>query len=84
MTIYEDSVYLVCTRDRYGFRITEMRKNKPAMKSGQVAVKVKLRIPKQTFDEFIPEVLAEIGTADIIPPEVKVVPPLDEYFLDSR
>lgn len=75
----EDSVYLVLQRDRFGMKVAEMRKNKPAMRAGQIAVKVRLRIPRKAFEEFIPSVVATIGENDVFEPKVEVIPrPVDE------
>jgi hypothetical protein len=77
--IDEDTAYLILTRDRYGFKISELRKGKPAMRAGQIAVRVRLRLPRKVWDEFIPEVTATIGESDLIPPTIEVIPaPVDE------
>lgn len=71
----EASAYLVLERDRYGMSIKELRKGKPAMRAGQVAVKIKLLIDREAFEAMIPTVTAELSIADLIEPEVVVEPP---------
>lgn len=70
----EASAYLVLEKDRYGFDIREMRKGKPAMKAGQVAVKVIVKMRRSVFEEVIPTITAEVSRADLIEPVVEVVP----------
>lgn len=76
------SVYLVIepTR-RYGnpiqvreFAIREMRKNKPNLRGGELAVKVRLNLDPSLFDEYIPVLDAFIEGHDIIVPTVEVLP----------
>lgn len=76
------SVYLVIEPTRRGgfpsrvldFTVREMRKNKPSLLGGQLAVKVKLNIDSSLFDEYIPVLEATIEGHDIIAPEVEVLP----------
>lgn len=79
-----DSAYLVLTPElhRYyptrviGFKITGLRKAKPKLRSGQVAVKINLNMNSSVFEEYIPQVEVEISGTDIIaPPVVEVVDP---------
>jgi hypothetical protein len=79
MANLEASAYLVLSRDRYGMNITEMRKNKPGLRPGQVAVKVKLLVDAKLFADFIPEVTATLEAGDVIEPVVEIEPaPSDE------
>lgn len=55
------------------FSIKEMRKGKPALRGGQLAVKVKLNLDPALFDEYIPVLEASIEGHDIIAPEVEVL-----------
>lgn len=79
MTQITQSVYLVISPgQRRGypsvvreFNIVDLRKGKPALKSGQLAVKVKLNLDSALFDEFIPVVEATIEAADVIEPTVE-------------
>lgn len=69
------STYLVLERSAQywkGARIVEMRAKKPALKSGQIAVKVNLKIPTALFDQFIPVIEAEISEPDILVPTIEI------------
>lgn len=72
---YEASVYLVLERQRYGMSIVEMRKNKPSMRAGQVAVRVKLLMDAKAFEQLIPTITAELQLADMIEPTIEITPP---------
>lgn len=69
---FEAMAYLVLEKERYGMRIAEMRKNKPALRSGQVAVRVKLIVDRKMFESFIPEVTAELQQGDVIEPVIEI------------
>lgn len=72
------SCYLILARDGRatwrGPRIVGMTKTKPALKRGQVAVKINLHIPSALFEEFIPQVEATIGEPDLIVPAIELEP----------
>jgi hypothetical protein len=76
--IRTSSVYLVLERARWRYdppRIIAMRQEKPSLRGGQVAVKVRLNIPMALFDEFIPVVEADIEEGDFIAePEIEIEP----------
>lgn len=75
------SAYLVIEKDAWAYgrpRITAMRKNKPALESGQIAVKVNLKIPMAIFDQFIPVLEAEISEPDVIAPTIEIEPEVVE------
>lgn len=55
-----------------GFFVSALRKTKPALDSGEVAVKVELSLDLDIFANFIPVVSAEIQAPDLIVPEVSV------------
>lgn len=76
-TVREVSAYLVLERDgrNPSYRpplVAAVRKGKPALESGQIAVKVKLSIPMSLFDTFIPVVEASISEADAIYPAIEI------------
>lgn len=67
--------YLVLERAKWRYdppRIVALRKEKPRLESGQVAVRVQLRIPMSLFDTYIPIVEAELGEASLILPDLEV------------
>lgn len=73
------SAYLVLSaeRNRYNdtiqsINIKAMRKAKPALEGGEVAIKIELFIDPAMFEEFIPVVKAELEATDLIVPEVLV------------
>jgi hypothetical protein len=69
------SIYLVLERSKWRYdppRVVSMRKEKPRLESGQVAVKVQLRIPMDLFNTYIPVVEAELAEGDFILPELEV------------
>lgn len=73
--VRKSSVYLILERPKWRNdppRVAGMRKEKPALDSGQVAVKLTLRVDMSWFNEFIPEVVADIEPGDIIVPEIEV------------
>lgn len=75
------SAYLVIEKAGWKWdppRITAMRKEKPALKSGQIAVKVSLKIPMAIFDQFIPVLEAEISEPDVIAPTIQIEPEVSE------
>lgn len=76
---YIAKAYLILERDYHGMKIADMRKNKPSLRSGQVAVRVQIKINSTLFENLIPTISAEIQAADIIEPTVEVLPAeLDE------
>lgn len=86
MAKLHDSAYLVLTPEfwRYrpedvrGFNISELRKRKPALRRGQVAVKVRLEIDASVFADYIPTVVAQIEGTDLLQPTVEVLTPEGE------
>lgn len=71
------TAYLVVEKDSWIYgkpRIVAMRKNKPSLESGQIAVKVNLKIPMAIFDQFIPVLEAEISAPDAILPTIEIEP----------
>lgn len=59
--------------------VKRMTKKSPRLEGGQIAVKISLRLPPDSFDDFIPEALIEIPEecihhpaieASVISPEV--------------
>jgi len=68
------AAFLVLERERFGMRIADMRKNKPALRAGQVAVRVQLTIEDSMFEELIPTVSAEIHPGEVLEPTVEVLP----------
>lgn len=78
-----DTAYLVITPEfnRYypdratRFKITDLRKTKPALRKGQVAVKVQLDIDDSVFADYIPTVVAQIEGTDLLQPTVEVLTP---------
>ena len=76
------SVYLVLERATWKWdapKVVSMRKEKPQLKSGQIAVKVSLGIDMDMFNTFIPEVITELKPTQIIPPVVV----LEEETVDA-
>jgi len=69
-------VYLVLERSGHGMKVAEMRQNKPAMRAGQVAVKVVLSISPQAFEQMIPTINVELHEGDQIEPTIEVEPPV--------
>lgn len=66
-TIRQVSCYLVLERDPRWYqwpRIVKMAKNSPSLESGQVAVKVRLNVPMELFNEMIPEVDVDVESVD--------------------
>lgn len=56
------------------FTVREMRKNKPNLSAGQVAIQLELNVDSSLFDEYIPKLVATIeGSSVIVEPEVVVV-----------
>ncbi len=71
---YEDSAYIVLRQDRYRRpKIDRMTQRKPALASGEIAIRVRLKIDSDLFNKYTPEVVAEINEPDIIQPEVEVI-----------
>lgn len=75
--------YLICTPDIYGsgdyryvheVRVTDVRKGKPALRRGQVAVRVKLVFDERALIESVPEVEVEVPSFVVPEPEAEVVP----------
>ena len=78
-TIRTVSCYLVIERDQRNSislfpRISRMTKDKPALRTGQIAVKVNLKVPTSLFDQFIPQVEATITEPDVIVPSIELEP----------
>lgn len=63
-----DSAYLIINQDK----IVAMRKQKPQLSSGQVAVQVHVNLPDAYFKRFIPEATLEIPEAAVLRPPVEV------------
>lgn len=64
----KDSIYIIC--DRNG--VKDLRKSKPTLTSGQVAVRINVEIPVGYFDRFIP-----VATVKLPEP-----PPLTEISIE--
>lgn len=71
---YEALAYLIIQRQGRGIAICDMRKTKPSLRSGQAAVRIKLRIDSAVFENLIPTITAEIKASDLIEPTVEVLP----------
>jgi hypothetical protein len=63
----KDTVYI--TMNRSG--AVSMRKSKPKLNSGQVAVRINLAVPDTFFDRFIPEVNIEVPNTALIHPRIE-------------
>ncbi|MBT2484774.1 MULTISPECIES: hypothetical protein [unclassified Microbacterium] len=71
------SVYLILEPHSHTWkppRVAAMKVRKPALESGQIAVKVNLKIPMAIFDQFIPVLEAEISEPDAILPAIEIEP----------
>lgn len=67
--------YLILERPSWKFdppNIVGMRKSKPDLKGGQIAVRVALNIPMEMFNEFIPEITAQLEAGEVIIPELEL------------
>lgn len=59
-----DTIYLICNRTG----VIGQRKTAPALKKGEIAIKVNVTVPKSVFAEYIPSVDVEISERSIIHP----------------
>lgn len=67
--------YLVIEKDRNGWpSIAAIRKEAPALRAGQVAIRLVVNVPLSLFYTFIPDVTVELHEGDIIEPTVEVEP----------
>jgi len=65
--------YLVLQKDRYGHPdIVALRKEKPILASGQIAIRVVVNVPLGLFETFIPAVEVELHENEVIPPTVEL------------
>ena len=64
----KDNVYLIM--DKNGAR--QMRKTKPKLSSGEVAVQLEIEISDEFFERFIPVANLEIPDDAVIKPEISV------------
>lgn len=65
--------FLVLRKARYQqVKIVRMTQEKPRMDAGEIAVQVVLNVDARAFDEFIPEVVAEVGAGEMITPEIDI------------
>lgn len=88
----KDQIYIIMNRKG----AVAMRKTKPQLNSGEVAIKLGLKITDDFFDRFIPEAQFDIPESLVITPDVEVdvetpetegeekeVPPPQEFPTDK-
>lgn len=69
-----DVAYVVLRQDRYRrLVIDRMTKKKPRLDSGEVAIKLILRVDDDLFKTFMPEVTVDIEESQVITPTVEVL-----------
>lgn len=61
--------YLVLTKTK---GVTDMKKNKPRLYAGQIAVKLNLDLSDHFFDQYIPEITLTVPDSYIQRPSVEV------------
>lgn len=71
------STYLILTRTG----IVGIRKNKPYLTSGQVAVKLEIEVSDQFFDRFVPTAKLNIKDHQVLTPDIGVT--IDDPVMDK-
>lgn len=76
------SAYIIVTK---GGALT-LRKVKPTLHSGQVAVKINIEMSDKFFERFIPEATLNIQDHNVLTPDIKITTPdiVMDKLLDKK
>lgn len=69
------TVYLVIgldKRDGFSLNLPKVRDDKPNLKSGEIAVKLRIEIPKEVFEEWTPEAVLEVPLEAVHRPPIQL------------
>lgn len=57
---------------QWSCRCVGVRKRKPYLKANQITIKVRVELPDDVFDEFIPQATVTVPAHLIVKPEIEV------------